>query len=170
MSEEKKDGRMKADVTLADVLNQEQQATGAEITDGSYPGTLFGFGEPFKLNSNFGAPRTVFEARFGILDKHGNLAEVNFLLPVPEGGKIHRRSKLFGLIKSIGDASLIEGEDLAKGFKLSALLGRSGVLDIKNNEKKFPEVKGVGGKMAGAKYPTLEECKELLTSSPGVSF
>lgn len=165
------EGRQKSSVNLDDVLNQEVKATGAEITEGSHPGVLFGFGQPFKLSSNFGPPRDVFDLRFAMYDRNGVVAEVCILCPVPTGGELHRRSKMYKIAKALanGDASLMKGEDFVSGFKLTSLLGRPAILAVKKNAKDFPQVDSVNPPMAGAKFPTAEECK-TLASSPGVPF
>jgi len=178
---DKEETRMQADVTLDDVLGGELKITGADLPDGSYPATLFGFGAPFKMKvteqfRKEGGPefKTNFELRFGLRDKQGALVEVAYMCGIPEGGEVNRRSNLWKGISALanGDATLIDEKNgvFMKGVKLTSFLGKTAVLNIKKNKKDFPQVESIGRPMDGVKYPTMEECKALLTSSQGIPF
>jgi len=174
--------RMESDVNLDDILGAEIKLTGADLPPGSYPATLFGFGAPFrmKVTEQFkkeGGPeyKDNFDLRFGVVDKQGNLVEQTYMVGVPDGGEVNRKSNLFKALLALsnGDPKVInEKGEVAKGLKLKSLIGRNCVLNIEKNKKDFPQVASVAQKLAaeGVKYPSLEECKKLLTSSEGVPF
>jgi len=174
MSEEQESKREKADVNLDDILDAEVKVTGADIPEGSYPATLFGFGEPFKLavsdkfkKKDGPTHRVVFELRFGLFDKTGTLQELQHMVPIPEGGEVNRKSNLYKSMKALagGDAKYIdENGNFTKGTKLTSFLGRNVVLGVKKNSKDWPQVETVASKMDGVKYPTLEECATLKAS------
>lgn len=170
-------GRESIGVKLEDFLDKPIIATGADIVEGSYPGTLFAYSAPFKVPNNFakeGEPttRVVFEMRFGIFDKKGGLAEVTRLLPTPENGKLNRRSNAYKAAAALcaGDATMMKGEDFTSEFSFAKLIGKNAVLAVSKNAKDFPQVDAVGAKMAGAKYPSLEDCKKMLGGSGHIPF
>lgn len=154
---------------IDDVMNAELKATGQDIVAGSYPATLFGFGAPFKLKDNFAKPgqpqeKVVFDARFGVMDQSGQIVELTKLLPVVDGGMANRKSNVYKMLKALaaGNPELMDTDgNIPKGVTLKRFIGQSGVLAVEQNKEGWPEVKGVNAKMAGLKYPTLEECKPL---------
>jgi hypothetical protein len=162
--------------SLDDILNQAPKTTGNDISPGSYPATLYGFSEPFRVKTSekFRKPgqpdsRVVFDAKFAIFDKTGQIADQTYLLPVPDGGKVNRKSNMFKMLTALagGNPELVDADGNIKG-KLSAFIGSNAVLAVGKNEEGWPKVEGVGPKMAGGKYPTLEECKGL--ASEGTPF
>ncbi len=166
--------------SLADIENQELRATGQDIPDGSYGATLFGFTEPFwmPVSEQFRKPgqpekRLCFDARFGFYDKAGQLTELTYLMPVPDGGAANRKSNLYKVLKALsaGNVELINAEgNIPKGVKLASFVGRSGVLSVIKNKKDWPQISSVSPRMDGIKYPTVEECKANLKGSDGTPF
>lgn len=184
MSDEKQteeQGRKKSDVKLDDLLGGDLKLTGADLPDGSYPAILFGFSEPFEMKQSEkfkkeGQPayRTLFDLRFGLRDKQGTIVELTYMVGIPDGGEVNRKSNLYKAIVALaaGDAKIVDPKtgNLQPGIKLPLFVGRPCVLGVKKNAKEFPQIDTVAGPMDGAKYPTLEECKSLLTSSEGIPF
>ncbi len=160
--------------SLADVLDQETKTTGNDIPVGSYPATLYGFSEPFfvKTAEKFRKPgqpekRLVFDAKFGIFDKTGQVTDITYLIPVPDGGKVNRKSNMYKMLSALaaGNPELISTEGNIKA-KLPQFFGRNAVLSVEKNDQDWPTVRGVAPMMAGAKYPTLEDCKGLVSEAP----
>lgn len=169
------EGRGKADVKLADLLEGEVKATGADIPEGSYGCILFAFGEPFTLkNEKFRKPgepetRTLFDLRFAILDKQGGVAELTKMTGVPDGG-INRKSNLYKYLKALRPEKFTKEGDIIKGTKLKDFIGSIGVLGVGKNKDEWPEITSISGPADGVKCPTMEQCKELLSSSQGIPF
>lgn len=170
----------KAAPSLKDVMNAPLRVTGNDIPAGSYGGVLFGFSEPFMIpvSEQFrkeGGPkeRAVFEARFGVYVK-GKAEEVDYLIPVPDGGAANRRSNLYKMLRALGTGNnkLLTDEGFAEGVNMQAFIGCTGVVAVKHNAKDFPQIESVAPKMDGVKYPTLEECKGLdaPASSEAIPF
>lgn len=165
---------------LDDVLNQPLKTTGSDVPEGSYPGTLYKFGEPFEVDNTRGkfykegqpSKRVVFEACFGIYDKVGKLESIEYLIPVPDGGAANKKSNLYKMLKGLatGTALMTAEGEFAPGTSLKSFIGATGVVAVKKNDQDFANVSGVGPKMDGAKYPTLEECKALQGSSEAIPF
>lgn len=166
---------------LEDVLGKELTRTGSDIPEGSYPGTLYGIGEPFMLASapQFVKPgqpaeRPVMELKYGIVTKDG-LQAVQFLVPVPEGGAANRRSNLYKALKAMkgADEKFFQKDgNFAKGVNLKMFLGANATVQVKKNAKDFPAVETIASPMDGVKFPTLEECKPLVDAeqSEGIPF
>lgn len=179
MSEDK-EKREEVDIKLDDIVGAEVKVTGADIPEGSYPATLFAFGQPFKVpvsdefkKKDGPTHRIVFELRFGLFDKSGTIQELQYMVPVPEAGEVNRKSNLYKAMKSLaaGDTKYIDDQgNFTKGTKLTSFVGRNVVLGVKKNKKEWPQIESVAPKMDGAKYPSLEECKKLLTSSEDIPF
>ncbi len=166
---------------LESALDAPLVATGAEIPDASYGGTLFEFGEPFELDatkSKFykkGQPPTkiVFEASFGIYDANGQPARLDLLCAFPDGGltgsKVNKRSNVYKMLASLAAGSdlIDKNGNFAKGTTLRKFIGTKGVLAVKKNSADWPAIEKVGPFMEGAKYPTLEECKAIPATEKG---
>ena len=177
MSDETEVKREKSDVKLDDLMGAEMKLTGADIPPGSYGVILFGYSEPFRMKQSEkfkkkDSPeyRDLFDLRFGLFDKSGSVVEQTYLCGIPDGGELNRRSNLYKALKAIGLEFFDKEGSLRKGTKLSSFIGKVGVANIEANKDDWPQIKSLGGPMDGAKYPTLEQCKELLTSSQGVPF
>lgn len=164
--------------SLKDVMNAPLRVTGNDVPAGSYGGILFGFSEPFMLavSEKFrkeGGPthRAVFEARFGVNVKD-KMEEVDYLIPVPDGGAANRRSNLYKMLRALGtgDDKLLSGDGFAQNVNMQSFIGKTGTVVVKKNEKDFPQVESVAPPMAGVKFPTLEECKGLTSGSDGIPF
>ena len=163
--------------SLEDILDHKQKVTGTEVPEGTYPGTLYGYSEPFWLKTSEqykkpGQPdkRLMIRAEFGITLKSGQVESAGMMFQVPQG-EIHRKSNAYKFVKSLasGDAELMNDKgDVAASFTLKKLIGKAAMVAVKNNEKGFPQVDGLLPPIDGAKYPTLEECKDL--GSEGVPF
>lgn len=163
--------------SLEDILSAKQKATGNEVPEGTYPGTLYGYSAPFwlEVSEKFRKPgkpdkKLMFRAEFGIRLKDGQVETVGMMLQVPDG-EIHKKSNNYKVVKALaaGDPELINDKgDLAAGFTLKRLIGKNAMLEVKNNEKKFPQVENIAQPVDGLKYPTLEECKDL--GSEGIPF
>jgi hypothetical protein len=159
---------------LEDVLNQPLKTTGSDIPEGSYPATLYKFGEPFEVDNTKGKfyregqpkTRVVFEACFGIFDKSGKLESLDYLIPVPDGGAANKKSNLYKMLKGLatGTALMSSEGEFAAGTTLKSFVGTNGVVSVKKNDQDFANVSGVAPKMEGAKYPTIEECATLKGS------
>jgi hypothetical protein len=155
---------------LEDVLGSELHRSGSDIPEGSYPGTLYNFGEPFMLASapQFVKPgqpaeRAVFEMQFAIITKDG-IQGVQHLVPVPEGGASNRRSNLYKALKMLRgtDPEYFEKDgNFAKGANLKKFVGSTCVVQVKKNAKDFPTVEALASPVDGMKFPTMEECKRL---------
>lgn len=166
--------------SLDDITSAPLKTTGNEIPTGSYGSTLFGFGAPFRVKTaeKFRKPgqpetRVVFDARFGTFDKDGQLVELTYLLPVPDGGAANRKSNVYKMLKALAgsDTKLIaENGNLVEGVTLKSFYGKTGVLAVEQNTEGWPQVKGVTARMEGIKYPTVEECQANLKGSDGVPF
>jgi hypothetical protein len=165
---------------LKDVLSANLRVTGNDIPVGTYGGILFGFSDPFmiKVSEQFRkedgpTERAVFEARFGVYVK-GKAEEVDYLIPVPDGGAANRRSNLYKMLRALGAGNnkLLTDEGFAESVNMQSFIGCVGVVAVKKNAKDFPQVESVGPKMDGVKYPTLEECKGLdaPASSESIPF
>lgn len=151
---------------LEDVLGAELSRSGSDIPEGNYPGTLYGFGETFKVRTSMkfkkpGDPdeRVVFEAKFGLVTKDG-VQTTDYLLPVPDGGMANRRSNLYKMLKAMrgGDEKFfLPDGNFAKGVTLKGFIGSNAMVQMKRNEKDFPQVESVSGPATGIKYPTVEE-------------
>lgn len=178
MAERNKEAAPKLD----DVLGKELHRTGSDIPEGSYPGTLYGFGEPFMLavSPQFRKPgqpdeRPVMELKFGIFTKDG-LQAVQRLVPVPENGAANRRSNLYKDLKSMrgADPAVFDNQgNFVKGVNLQTFIGSNATIQVKKNAKDFPTVEQVASPMQGVKFPTLEECeklKELEAASEDIPF
>lgn len=162
----------KAPSKLAMLMDAPLQATGADIPEGSYGATLYGFSEPTEMDatkSKFykqGDPpkKVMFEAYFGLYDKNGVPARVEYFLPVPDGGVTNRKSNVYKMLKSLATGTPLIAADgsFAKGTTLKSFMGLNAVLAVKKNDKDFPNVASVGPKMDGVKYPTLEECQKIV--------
>jgi hypothetical protein len=177
MSDEKEVKREKSDVKLDDLMGSDLKLTGADIPAGSYGVILFGFSEPFRMRQSDkfkkkDSPefRDLFDLRFGLFDKSGSVVEQTYLCGIPDGGELNRRSNLYKALKAIGLEYFDKEGSLRKGTKLKDFIGKVGVANIEPNKDDWPQIKTIGGPLDGAKYPTLDQCKELLTSSPDVPF
>lgn len=168
--------------SLKDVLGNELKATGQDIPEGSYPGTLFAFGEPFILPvaERFQKPgrpkeRAVMELWFGVRVKE-QMASVGYLVPVPEGGAANKKSNLYKALKALkgGDSKFFDKEgNFAKGVTLEKFLGASATVQVKKNDKDFPQVETLASAMEGMKHPSLDDCKplvDLLKASEDIPF
>lgn len=163
--------------SLEDVVNKTQKVTGTEVPEGTYPGTLYGYSEPFWLNQSekFKKPgqpdkKLMVRAEFGVRLKDGKVETSGMMFQVPNG-EIHRKSNSYKFVKALalGDAELMnEKGDVSASFTLKKLIGKQAMVSVKNNEKGFPQVDGLLAPVDGAKYPTLEECKAL--ESEGIPF
>lgn len=163
--------------SLDDVLNKPQKITGTEVPEGTYPGTLYGYSEPFWLaqSEKFKKPgqpdkKLMVRAEFGVRLKDGKVETTGMMFQVPQG-EIHRKSNSYKFVKALamGDAELMNADgDVAASFTLRKLIGKTAMVSVKNNDKGFPQVDGLLAPVDGAKYPTLEECKDL--GSEGVPF
>lgn len=159
--------------SLAALLDAPLQATGGDVPPGSYGGTLIGFSEPIEMDatkSQFYKPgqpakKLMFEATFGVFDKQGTPTAVEYFLPFPEGGITNRKSNVYKMLKALAMGSdLIDANgNFAKGTTLKSFYGKQGVLNIKTNDKSFPVIESVGAFMDGAKYPTMEQCKAIVS-------
>lgn len=157
--------------SLKDVLGKDLQATGQDIPEGSYPGVLFAFGEPFmlKVAEQFRKPgkadeRAVMELHFGVRVKEA-MAPVAYLVPVPEGGATNKRSNLYKALKALkgADPAFFDKEgNFAKGVSLEKFLGSTATVQVKKNAKDFPQVEALSSPMDGVKYPTMEDCTALI--------
>jgi hypothetical protein len=177
MSDEKEEKRLKSDVKLDDLMGNDLKLTGADIPAGSYGVILFGFSEPFRMKQSekfkkegSSEYRDLFDLRFGLFDKSGSVVEQTYLCGIPDGGELNRRSNLYKALKALGLEFFDKDGALRKGIKLKDFIGKVGVANIEQNKDEWPQIKTIGGPMDGAKYPTLEQCKELLTSSQNVPF
>jgi hypothetical protein len=156
--------------SLEDVLSKTQKVTGTDVAEGTYPGTLYGYSEPFWLaqSEKFKKPgqpdkKLMVRAEFGLRLKDGKIGEAGMMFQVPNG-EIHRKSNSYKFVKALasGDPELMNAEgDVAASFTLKKLIGKHASVSVKNNEKGFPQVEGLLPPIDGAKYPTLEECKSL---------
>lgn len=167
------DMRTESDVNLDDILNQEIKASGADILPGSYGGTLIGFGKPFmlKVSEKFRKPgqpdkRLVFEAIFVVYDKKDALQAIEYLTPVPDRGLTNRKSNVYKLLRALatGTDKMDKDGNWKTGTKLADFIGLPGVLDVQQNEKEWPVVKGVAPAMAGVKYPELKAAQDWYKS------
>lgn len=175
MSENTK--RLDADVDLDALMDAPLEATGSDVPDGSYPATLFGYTKPFKLEvaPQFRKPggpthKTVFEMRFGLLDQKGQLVELDKLVNVPDGGGANRKSNLYKALRSLAPEKFDEEGSFKKGVNLKSFIGQQCVLGVKKNKQDWPAVETINPRMAGAKYPTVDECREKLTGSQDIPF
>jgi hypothetical protein len=168
--------------SLKDVLGKDLQATGQDIPEGSYPGVLFAFGEPFmlKVAEQFRKPgkadeRAVMELWFGVRVKE-TMASVAYLVPVPEGGATNKRSNLYKALKALkgNDPKFFDKEgNFAKGISLEKFLGATATIQVKKNAKDFPQVESLASPMDGVKYPALDDTKglaEQLKASEDIPF
>lgn len=163
--------------SLEDVVSKTQKVTGTEVPEGTYPGTLYGYSEPFwlKTSEKFLKPgqpekRLMIRAEFGLRLKGGNVESAGMMFQVPQG-EIHRKSNSYKFVKALasGDAELMNDKgDVAASFTLKKLIGKSAMIAVKNNDKGFPQVEGLLPPIDGANYPKLEECKDL--GSEGIPF
>lgn len=174
---EQSEGRGKSDVSLDDVLGLEPKVTGADIPEGSYGTILFAFGAPFTLKQSekFKKPgqsdvRTLFDLRFAVFDKSGGVQELTKMVGVPDGGEMNRKSNLYKYLKTLKPEKFDKEGNIIKGTKLKDFIGSVGVLSVGKNKEDWPEITAIGGPMDGAKYPSIEQCKELLAGSQGVPF
>jgi hypothetical protein len=164
-------------IDLDAMLDREVKLTGADLPAGSYPGVLFAFGAPFKMRTSEkfkkpGAPeyRVLFDLRFGLFDKGGDLVELTAMAGVPDGGEVNRRSNLYKYVKGLAPESFDKEGNFKPGLKLSALIGRTCILNVTINKKEFPQIEGISPPLDGAKYPDAETCKKELTGSQDVPF
>lgn len=156
--------------SLKDVLGKDLLATGQDIPEGSYPGVLFAFGEPFMLKvaeqfrkAGKSDERAVMELHFGVRVKEA-MASVAYLVPVPEGGATNKRSNLYKALKALkgSDAKFFDKEgNFAKGITLEKFLGATATVQVKKNAKDFPQVEALSSPMDGVKYPSLEDTTSL---------
>lgn len=165
---------------LEDVLGSELHRSGSDVPEGSYPGTLYNFGEPFMLASapQFRKPgqpeeRAVMELQFAIITKDG-IQGVQYLVPVPEGGAANRRSNLYKalkMLKGTDEAFFQKDGNFTKGVNLKKFVGSTCVVQVKKNAKDFPTVEALASPVEGMKFPNMEECKrleaELATAEDG---
>lgn len=167
---------------LKDVLGKDLLATGQDVPEGSYPGVLFAFGEPFmlKVAEQFRKPgkpdeRAVMELHFGIRVKEA-MCSVAYLVPVPEGGATNKRSNLYKALKALKgqDPKYFDKEgNFAKGVTLERFLGSTSTVQVKKNSKDFPQVEALSSPMDGVKYPSLDDTKalvEALKASEDIPF
>jgi len=178
MSEDEKEvKREKSEIKLEDLMGAPLKLTGADIPPGSYGVVLFGFSEPFRMKQSDkfkkkDSPecRDLFDLRFGLFDKSGSVVEQTYLCGIPDGGELNRRSNLYKAFKALRPEKFDKEGALVKGTTLKDFLGAVGVVNIEANKDEWPQIKSIGGPLDGAKYPTVEQCKELLTSSQGIPF
>jgi hypothetical protein len=161
---------------LASILNAPLHQTGLDIPEGSYPGTLFGFGEPtmIPVAEQFrkpGGPTATlkFEMRFGLRVKD-SVQEVAYLVPVPEGGSVNRRSNLFKACRGMRPDLFNHEGAFNPGVTLQSFVGSGATVQVKKNKKDFPQVEAVAAPMQGVVCPTIEECAVLAASSDGIPF
>lgn len=168
---------------LEDILNLPLKRTGVDVPEGSYPGTLFGFGVPFMLKQaaeyvKSGQPseRPVFEAKFAVRAKDGTVQQLDYLLPVSTNGGINRRSNLYKMLRALKgtDSNYFKQDssgDFAEGIKLSSFIGCYGVVQVKKNKKDFPQIETIASPIEGLRYPTMEEWKKLeIDASEDIPF
>ena len=174
---DKETKRLESDIQLDDLLDRPLEATGSDVPDGSYPATLFAYSRPFKLAMapqfvKPGGPthKTVFELRFGLYDQKGVLVELDKLVNVPEGGGANRKSNLYKALRSLAPDKFDDEGAFKKGTTLKSFLGLQCVLGVKKNKQDWPAVETINPRMAGAKYPAIEECQAKLTESEGIPF
>lgn len=159
--------------TLAGVLDAPLQAAGSEIPPGSYGATLYGFSEPWEMDTskskfrkaNDPPTKTVFEAEFGVFDKNGVVSRLEYLLPFPDGGVTNRRSNVFKLLKCLASGTDLINEKsgaFKQGTTLKNFFGMSCILTVEKNDQDFPNVKGAAPMLDGVKKPTLEECQTIV--------
>lgn len=156
---------------LEALMTTQLAVTGADIPEGSYPGTLFEFSEPWEMDnkqSKFYRPgqpekKVVFEASFAIFDKAGAIQRLEYLLPWPDGGAANRRSNLYKMLGKLANGTKLIREDgaFAQGTTLASFLGLTGILQVKKNAKDFPNIESLAARIDGLKYPSLEDCKGL---------
>lgn len=158
---------------LADIINAKQKVTGNDVPEGTYPGTLYGYSDPFWLTTaeRFRKPgqpekRLMIRAEFGITLQKGGLESVGMMFPVPQG-ELHRKSNAYKFVKALAssDPEIMNANgDVSDSFTLARLIGKTAMLAVKNNEKGFPQVDGLLPPLDGGKYPSLEDCKPLAES------
>ena len=178
MSEAEESKREAADIDVNALMDADLEVTGADIPEGAYPATLMGFSDAFKIptSEKFRKPgqpekRTVFEARFAVYDKQGSVQEVDYLLPIPEGGAANRKSNLYKMLRTLDPKRFTKEGAFTKGSNLKAFLGSNCVLNVKLNDKEWPQVDSIGSKIDELKYPTEKEYKPLLEKAGSdVSF
>ena len=161
---------------LADIMNAPLKQTGLDIPEGSYPGTLFGFGEPtmIPVAEQFRKPGGLtatlkFEMRFGLRVKD-SVQEVAYLVPVPEGGSVNRRSNLFKALRGMRPDCFNHEGSFNPNVTLATFIGSAATVQVKKNKKDFPQVEAVAAPMQGVVCPTIEECAVLAASSDGIPF
>ncbi len=161
--------------TLAAVLEAPLKTRGSDVPEGSYPGTLFTFGEPFMIEGSaaFAKPgvsnvKAVFEVGWAVRTKDGSVQSIDYLLPViSQNGGAHRRSKLYKMLRALrgSDPKFFKQDgsgDFADGITLRSFIDSSGVVQVKKNKKDFPVVETIASPIDGLKYPTKEECEKLI--------
>jgi len=161
---------------LNDIMNAPLRQTGFDIPEGSYPGTLFGFGEPtmIPVAEQFrkpGGPSATlkFEMRFGLRVKD-SVQEVAYLVPVPEGGSVNRRSNLFKACRAMRPDLFNHEGAFNADVTLQSFIGSPATVQVKKNKKDFPQVEAVASPMQGVVCPTMEECAALTAGSDGIPF
>lgn len=161
--------------TLDVVLSAPLKTTGSDIPEGSYPGVLYVFGEPFMIEGSaaFAKPgisnvKAVFDVGFAVRTKDGSVQSIDYLLPViSQNGGAHRRSKLYKMLRALrgSDSKFFKQDgsgDFADGITLQSFIDSQGVVQVKKNKKDFPMVEIVASPIDGLKYPTKEECDKLI--------
>ena len=177
MSDENEVKREKSDIKLEDVMGAPLKLTGADLPAASYGVVLFAFGTPFRMRQSekfkkAGSPefRDLFDLRFGLFDKGGSVVEQTYLCGIPDGGELNRRSNLYKALKALKPEKFDKEGNLTKGTSLKDFLGAVGIANIELNKDEWPQIKTISGPVDGAKYPTVEQCKELVEGSQGVPF
>ena len=158
--------------TEKDLLDQDIESEGIDVDDGNYAAVLYTLGnvrevkrsEQFRKEGQ-SETRTMMDAVFAVRVPAGDVTSVQWMLPVPEGGKIHIRSNTFKLLSTLanGDEKLITKEGkLGKGVKLRAFLNRTCCVETKKNKEGFPNVVGCSKPVDGLKFPTKKEIENLF--------